>query len=114
MCRDTEQLLRFLTSHHVVLGEFRCERCSLNLISVVLCVCRFSAVSFSPLPEISGISIVIYVSELFVDGKCIIDSLVRRTFARGRHLLFYAILTCHIFPQPQIRGFQYVFLDYSH
>ena len=49
---------------------------------------------FSPLPEISAISIVMYVSELFVDGKCIIGSLVRRTFARGRHLLFYAILTC--------------------
>jgi len=39
------------------------------------------AVGFSPLPEISGISIVMYVSELFVDGKCIIGSLVRRTFA---------------------------------
>ena len=49
---------------------------------VVICM-RFSAVGFSPLPEISGISIVMYVSELFVDGKCIIDSLVRRTFARG-------------------------------
>ena len=42
---------------------------------VVICM-RFSAVGFSPLPEISGISIVMYVSELFVDGKCIIDSLV--------------------------------------
>ena len=83
MCRDTEQLLRFLVSHDVVLGEFRCERCGLNLVSVVLSVCGFSAVGFSPLPEISGISIVMYVSELFVDGKCIIDSLVRRTFARG-------------------------------
>ena len=30
---------------------------------------------FSPLPEISGISIVMYVSELFVDGECVIDSL---------------------------------------
>ena len=40
---------------------------------------------FSPLPEISGISIVMYVSELLVAGKCIIDSLVRRTFARGLH-----------------------------
>ena len=39
------------------------------------------AVGFSPLPEISGISIVMYVSELFVDGNCIIGSLVRRTFA---------------------------------
>ena len=81
---------------------------------VVSCVCRFLAVGFSPLPEISGISIVMYVSELFVDGKCIIDSLLCRTFARGHHLLFHAILTCRIFPQPQIRGFQYGFLDYSH
>jgi len=32
MCRDTEQLLRFLASHDVVLGEFRCERCGLNLV----------------------------------------------------------------------------------
>ena len=64
-------------------------------------------VGFSPLPEISGISIVMYVSELCVDGKCIIGSLVRRTFARGRHLLFYAIVTCRILPQLQIRGFQY-------
>jgi len=80
----------------------------------MLSVCGFSAVGFSPLPEISGISIVMYVSELLVDGKCIIDSLVRRTFARGRHLLFYAIVTCRIIPQPQIRRFQYVFLDYSH
>jgi len=72
------------------------------------------AVGFSPLPEISGISIIMYVSELFVDEKCIIGSLVRRTFARGHHLLFYAIVTCHILPQPQIRGFQYGFLDYSH
>jgi len=114
MCRDTEQLLRFLVSHHVVLGDFPCERCSLNLVSVVSCACGFSAVAFSPLPEISGISIVVYVSELFVDGKCIIDSLVRRTFARGRHLLFFAIVTCCIFPQPEFGGFQYVFLDYSH
>ena len=53
---------------------------------------RFSVVGFSPLPEIGGISIVMYVSELFVAGKCIIDSLVRRTFTRGRH--------------SQIRGFQ--------
>ena len=66
---------------------------------VVICM-RFSAVGFSPLPEISGISIVMYVSELFVDGKCIIDSLVRRTFARGRH--------------SQIRGFQCGLLDNSH
>jgi len=73
-----------------------------------------SAVGFLPLPEISGISIVMYVFELFVDGKCIIGSLVCRTFARGRHLLFYTILTCRILPQPQIRGFQYSFLDYSH
>jgi len=108
MCRDTEQLLRFLVSHDVVLGEFRCERCGLNLVSVVLSVCGFSA-GFSSLPEISGISIVMYVSELVVDGKCIIDSLVHRTLARGRHSLFYAILTCRIFPQPQIHGFQYVF-----
>ena len=103
-----------MASYHVVLGEFRCERCGLNLVSVVLSVCGFSAVGFSPLPEISGISIVMYVSELLVDGKCIIDSLVRRTFARGRHLLFYAIVTCRSIPQPQIRRFQYVFLDYSH
>ena len=82
MCRDMEQLLRFLASLDVVLGEFRCERCGLNLVSVVLSVCGFSA-GFSPLPEISGISLVMYVSELVVDGKCIIDSLVRRTFARG-------------------------------
>ena len=41
------------------------------------------AFGFSPLPEISGISIVMYVSELFVDGNCIIGSLVRRTFTRG-------------------------------
>jgi len=109
MCCDTEQLLRFLASHDVVLGEFRCERCGLNLVSVVLSVCGFSAVCFSPLPEISEISIVMYVSELFVDGKCIINSPIRRTFARGRHSLFYAILTCRIFPQPQIRGFQYGF-----
>jgi len=27
MCRDTQQLLRFLASHHVVLGDFWCERC---------------------------------------------------------------------------------------
>ena len=40
---------------------------------------RFLAVGFSPLPEIGGISIVMYVSELFVAGKCIIDSLVRHT-----------------------------------
>ena len=46
------------------------------------------AFGFSPLPEISGISIVMYVSELFVDGKCIIGSLVRRTFGRGRHSVF--------------------------
>ena len=46
------------------------------------------AFGFSPLPEISGISIVMYVSELFVDGNCVIGSLVRRTFARGRYLLF--------------------------
>ena len=71
------------------------------------------AFGFSPLPEISGISIVMYVSELFVDGKCIIDSLVRRTFARGCHS-FFAIRTCRIFPQPQIRRFQYGFLNYSH
>jgi len=83
MCRDTEQLLRFLASHDVVLGEFRCECCGLNLVSVVLSVCGFSAVGFSPLPEISGLSIVMYVSELSADGKCTIDSLVRRTFARG-------------------------------
>jgi len=31
MCRDTEQLLRFLASHDIVLGEFRCECCGLNL-----------------------------------------------------------------------------------
>ena len=53
----------------IVLGEFRCERCGLNLVSVVLSVCGFSAVGFSPLPEISGISIVMYVSELFVVGN---------------------------------------------
>jgi len=41
MCRDTEQLLHFLVSHDVVLGEFRCERCGLNLVSVVLSVCGF-------------------------------------------------------------------------
>ena len=34
------------------------------------------AFGFSPLAEISGISIVMYVSELFVDGNCIIGSLV--------------------------------------
>ena len=45
------------------------------------------AFGFSPLAEISGISIVMYVSELF-DGNCIIGSLVRRTFARGRHSVF--------------------------
>jgi len=30
---------------------------------------------------------------------------------QGRHFLqcFYAILTCHIFPQPEFGGFQYVF-----
>jgi len=50
---------------------------------VVICM-RFSAVGFLPLPEISGISIVMYVSELFVAGKCIVDSLVRRTFSRWR------------------------------
>ena len=50
----------------------------LHLVSVLLVFCH----------EISGISIVMYVSELFVDGKCIIDSLVRRTFARGRHSVF--------------------------
>ena len=33
------------------------------------------AFGFSPLAEISGISIVMYVSELFVRGECIIDSL---------------------------------------
>ena len=49
---------------------------------------RFSAVGFLLLPEISGISIVMYVSELFVDGKCVIDSLVRRTFARGAPFAF--------------------------
>ena len=27
MCRDTEQLLHFLVSHHVVLGDIWCERC---------------------------------------------------------------------------------------
>ena len=36
------------------------------------------AFGFSPLPEISGISIVMYVSELFVHGECIIDSLAGR------------------------------------
>ena len=72
------------------------------------------AFGFSPLAEISGISIVMYVSELFVDRKCIIGSLVHRTFARGHHLLFYAIVTCRILPQPQIRIFQYGFLNYSH
>ena len=46
MCRDTEQLLRFLASHDIVLGEFRYERCGLNLVSVVLSVCGFSAVGF--------------------------------------------------------------------
>ena len=46
------------------------------------------AFGFSPLAEITGISIVMYVSELFVDGNCIIGSLVRRTFARGRHSVF--------------------------
>jgi len=46
------------------------------------------AFGFSPLAEISGINIVMYVSELLVDGNCIIGSLVCRTFARGRHLLF--------------------------
>ena len=113
MCRDTEQLLRFLASHDVVLGEFRCERCVLNLVRVVLSVCGFSAVGFSPLPEISGISIVMYVSELFVDGKCIIDSLVRRTFARGRHSSFYAILTSH-FPSAANPRISIRFLNYSH
>ena len=56
------------------------------------------AFGFSPLAEISGISIVMNVSELFVDGKCIIGSVVRHTFVRGCHLLFYAILTCRILP----------------
>jgi len=65
------------------------------------------AVGFSPLPEISGISIVMYVSELFVGEKCITGSLVHRTFARERHLLF--LCYCNL-PQPQIRGFQYSFL----
>ena len=35
------------------------------------------AFGFSPLPEISGISIVMCVSELFVHRECIIDSLAR-------------------------------------
>jgi len=48
----------------------------------------FLAVGFSPLPEMSGISIVMYVSELFVDGKCISDSLVCHTFARGTIFFF--------------------------
>ena len=48
----------------------------------------FLAVGFSPLPEMSGISIVMYVSELFVDGKCISDSLVCHTFARGAIFFF--------------------------
>ena len=34
------------------------------------------AFGFSPLAEISGISVVMYVSELFVHGECIIESLV--------------------------------------
>jgi len=46
MCRDTEQLLRLLASHDVVLGEFRYELCSLNLVSIVLSVCDFLAVGF--------------------------------------------------------------------
>ena len=93
-----EQLLRFLASHDVVLGEFRCERCGLNLVRVVLSVCGFSAVGFSPLPEISGISNVMYVSELFVDGKCIIDSLVRRTIARGAPFAFLCYSNLSHFP----------------
>ena len=63
-----------------------CTRhCSCSAVSAssrhVLSVNNYTAASgkcafgFSPLPEISGISIVIYVSELFVDGKCIIGSL---------------------------------------
>ena len=40
-------------------------------------------VGFSPLPEISGISIVMYVSELFVDGKCIIGSRADETANTG-------------------------------
>ena len=75
---------------------------------VVICM-RFSAVGFLPLPEISGISIVMYVSELFVDGKCVIDSLVRRTFARGAPFAFYAILTCRIFPRRKSADFNTVF-----
>ena len=46
------------------------------------------AFGFSPLAEISGISIVMHVSELFVDGKCIIGSLVRHTFTRGAPFAF--------------------------
>ena len=105
MCRDMEQLLHFLVSHHVVLGEFRCEHCGLNLVSVVLCVCRFSAVGFSPLPEISGISIVTYVSELFVDGKCIIHSLVCHTFVGGA-IYFFMLLgpSSGYQPRPQAGG----------
>jgi len=53
---------------------------------------------FSPLPETSGISIVMYVSEVFVDENCIIGSLVRRTFAGGAPFAFYAILTFRIMP----------------
>ena len=87
---------------------------SRHVLSANNYIAESGVMSLSPLPEISGISIVMYVSELFVDGKCIIGSLVRRTFARGRRLLFYAIVTCRILPQPQIRGFQYVFLDYLH
>ena len=62
MCRDTEQLLRFLASHDIVLGEFRYERCGLNLVSVMSSVCGFSAFGFSPLSEISRISCLLYTS----------------------------------------------------
>jgi len=64
--------------------------------------------------DVSGISIVIYVSELFVDGKCIIDSLVRRTFARGRHLLYFCYCNLLHFPSAGIRRISIRFLDYSH
>ena len=69
------------------------------------------AFGFSPLAEISGISIVMYVSELFVDGNCIIGSLVRCTFARGAicflcysNFPHFAIATN---PRISIRFFEY-------
>jgi len=63
MCRDTEQLLRFLVSHHVVLGDVWCERCS-QPCCVDLPRFSFSAASASSRHILSANN---YITE---SGKC--------------------------------------------